>query len=160
MSNVHSLNADSSFEAASLLADLSATDLSRVEEVKVQLQADPQKIVVSETSHHTRLTALVNRIESLAKTYNETAIEKYRELTDDSLVKAEAASIAANEAFTSEPLDGIGSSTWKALWEAARQYSQKSAYPTKHFPNTDDAFCVLCQQPLDPNAVARLWQSG
>ena len=55
----------------------------------------------------------------------------------------------------SAKLGGVGASTWRALWEAARSYSQL-AYPQGSFPVTDDARCVLCHQELSADAQQRL----
>ncbi|MFT4010835.1 MAG: hypothetical protein QM655_12435, partial [Nocardioidaceae bacterium] len=69
----------------------------------------------------------------------------------------EAAKIASAKDFDAEPLPGVGSATWRALWEAARQYSTTEAYHEHDFPvTTDDAVCVLCQQPLSPDGSDRL----
>lgn len=152
---LHGITATSSHDEAARLAELSAAEVARVEELKLQLQADSQKTIATEESRRTRLTALVQRIERLATALSQTAVDSYRDVLETARVKAEAARIAATEAFTNEPLDGIGSPTWKALWEAARQYSETAAYPATSFPKTDDALCVLCQQSLEPDAVAR-----
>ena len=55
----------------------------------------------------------------------------------------------------SAKLDGIGSTTWRALWEAAKAYSQ-TAYPDQTFPVTEGSRCVLCHQELAPDAQQRL----
>lgn len=69
----------------------------------------------------------------------------------------EAASIAAADTFENDPLPGVGSETWRTLWEAARNYSLAEAYPTHDFPHTSGgAVCALCQQALDDPAKARL----
>ncbi len=52
-------------------------------------------------------------------------------------------------------LEGVGSSVWRAMWEAAREYSQQP-YPEKAFPVTDEARCVLCHQELSEEAQQRL----
>lgn len=64
-------------------------------------------------------------------------------------IAAEAAQVGAAQ------LDGVGSVTWRALWDAAKTYSQ-TAYPGQEFPVTDDARCVLCHQELAANAQHRL----
>ncbi len=47
-------------------------------------------------------------------------------------------------------LPGTGGQLWKALWSAAREYSENAAYHEHSFPNTDQSSkCVLCQQVLD-----------
>ena len=69
----------------------------------------------------------------------------------------QAADRAATRSFDTEPLVGIGSGAWRALWEAARSYSISEAYHDHEFPETGDgAVCVLCQQPLGADASDRL----
>lgn len=61
------------------------------------------------------------------------------------------------QSFESEPLSGIGTSPWKALWESARRFSKEHAYPSKPFPVVDgEARCVLCQQALEGDGRNRL----
>ena len=51
--------------------------------------------------------------------------------------------------FESEPLRGVGTSSWNALWESARRYSEEQAYPSQSFPFVGgDSRCILCQQTL------------
>jgi len=67
-----------------------------------------------------------------------------------------AAALAAKTAFQKEPLPGIGTEPWRLMFEYARKYSQ-IAYPELSFPVTGtDKVCVLCQQPLTPDASHRL----
>lgn len=68
-----------------------------------------------------------------------------------------AAQIASGKTFDNEPLVGVGSVAWRALWEAAREYSTTDAFHEHEFPVTrDGAICVLCQQPLNREAADRL----
>lgn len=69
----------------------------------------------------------------------------------------EAARIASAGTFDSEPLSSVGSDTWRALWEAAREFSSTDAYHDHEYPFTGEgSVCVLCQQPLAEQAVDRL----
>lgn len=52
-------------------------------------------------------------------------------------------------------LDHVGSDTWRAMWKAAREYSQ-DVYPAQPFPATEGARCVLCHQELSEVAQERL----
>lgn len=64
---------------------------------------------------------------------------------------------ASNSSFAEEPLSGVGSDTWRALWEAAENYSVAEAYSEDEFPATEDGnVCVLCQQPLQADGQERL----
>ncbi|MCG7442798.1 AAA family ATPase [Dermabacter vaginalis] len=78
-------------------------------------------------------------------------------LADSAAQLREAARIASSQSFDSEPLTSIGSTGWRALWEAAREYSRSEVYHDHDFPYTDDsAVCVLCQQTLSSEASNRL----
>ncbi len=60
------------------------------------------------------------------------------------------------ERQTPEPLSGVVSTNqWEILYNAAKRYSEEVAYPGEPFPKTTDALCVLCQQPLGLDAIAR-----
>ncbi|MDR6613809.1 AAA family ATPase [Leifsonia sp. 1010] len=68
-----------------------------------------------------------------------------------------AADLASKESFTDEPLDGVGSETWRVLWDAAEKYSVGEAYHEHEFPFVESgARCPLCQQPLQPDGAQRL----
>ena len=74
-----------------------------------------------------------------------------------SILKKEAADLAAEKVFSDSELEGIGSDVWKELWEAARNYSVSAAYKETEYPNvSDDSRCVLCHQSLTPEAKERL----
>jgi len=75
----------------------------------------------------------------------------------DAALKRETARVAAENAFSGEPLEGVGGAVWRALWDSARRYSSEVAYPDQPFPPSGvDAHCVLCQQPLDAEARDRM----
>jgi len=81
----------------------------------------------------------------------------YFDALRDSRAKKRAADNDAKIVFANAPLVGVGSETWKLLWQQARAYSEKFAYKDTAFPNTEtDARCVLCQQPLGVDAKQRL----
>jgi len=77
-------------------------------------------------------------------------------LKDQALEKRKIAIEGAKTLQDLSPLSGVGSDTWRALWYAARDYSNLEAYKDFKFPNnSDDARCVLCQQKLDSSARKR-----
>jgi hypothetical protein len=68
-----------------------------------------------------------------------------------------ASAVVAASADFGDELQGVGGTTWRALWEAARAYSTVDAYHGESFPVThDSARCPLCQQQLDAGARSRL----
>lgn len=113
-----------------------------------------EKARLVETSN--ALTKIADYLETLEAKIGVQAGERIAVLVKNAESAQEAANIASQRTFGDEPLSEVGSSVWRALWNAAESYS-KVAYPNHEFPNTSDgAVCVLCQQQLDADATDRL----
>lgn len=103
------------------------------------------------------LALFVESYESLKLALSEEEVAKLLELKRDSVAKRKAASEDAAKVFAGSALEGIGSASWRLMWDEARKYSEEAAYPEKDFPATGDGdLCVLCHQPLDDGAKSRL----
>jgi energy-coupling factor transporter ATP-binding protein EcfA2 len=98
--------------------------------------------------------------ETATTSLSDEALTTCTALRDAAAAARQAAKLAAGELFTDEPLLGIGSDSWRALWAAARDYSISEAYVGREFPvvtiDAGDAACVLCQQPLLADGAARM----
>jgi energy-coupling factor transporter ATP-binding protein EcfA2 len=125
---------------------------------------------LARTSDSTKATQEVARLEKVKGRVNNAAstasglVAACADLTNEAISKllaelnaaqlAHAAAVAERQ--TPEPLPGVASTNqWEILYKAAKRYSEEVAYPGEPFPKTSDALCVLCQQPLGPEAVAR-----
>lgn len=113
------------------------------------------------------VTALSTWVENLAaecinlgQAFGDAKLTEYRALKQQAIDARTAAGLKAADLFSSEPLPGVGSETWRRLWLAARDYSITDAFPEREFPvvSTLDttASCVLCQQPLSAEASTRM----
>lgn len=79
----------------------------------------------------------------------ESAEADLRAACDEALQLRVAADLVSSASFDDEPVSGVGSETWRALWEAARRFSEAEVYPDHTFPVIDDeALCPLCHQHL------------
>lgn len=75
----------------------------------------------------------------------------------DAKNKRIAAADDAKKVFAQAPLEGVGQTSWMALWEQARKYSELHAYPSAQFPALEEgSLCVLCQQELTDDGKKRL----
>jgi len=125
---------------------------------------------LARTSDSTKATQEVTRLDRIKGRVNDAVstalglVTEYADLTNEAIEKTlaelnaaqHAHTIAVAERQTPEPLRGVAStSQWEILYRAAKQYSEEIAYPGEPFPKTTDAVCVLCQQPLGDEAVAR-----
>jgi hypothetical protein len=101
--------------------------------------------------------ALAAHLESIENTLSPTAADRILTLKQRAMELRASADEVSSSSFADEPLPGVGSQTWRTMWEAAERYAQTEAYPDRDFPATeDDDVCVLCQQPLAQDAQARL----
>lgn len=92
---------------------------------------------------------LVNTMKSFHARLSDAQCEVILAAKNDSIEKRKAADEDAKKAFEKAPLEGIGTQSWRILWEAARTYSTQYAYKDDRFPNVKDgARCLLCQQDL------------
>ena len=142
-----------------------ATAWTPQDEVELLRQED-----LARTSDSTKATQEVTRLNKIKGRINnaiaseEVLIGKCTDLTNEAIEKvlselsaaqlAHASAVAERQ--TPEPLPGVASTNqWEILYQAAKQYSEEVAYPSESFPKISDAVCVLCQQPLEEEAIAR-----
>ena len=86
----------------------------------------------------------ISKIDSALSVANE---ESIKEAIDEAVVAEQSLSVVAEESAGNEPLPGVGSKTWQALYRAAQAYSVSEAYPGKPFPVVEsNSRCVLCMQ--------------
>ncbi len=144
-------------EVVERLAGLTAEEEARLQTLSTDLASDPARTVRQLQNQEARIKSAIKQIERLMAA----AVDETRTALRDThahLATARSAAAAASaDLFADEPLPDIGSDVWKALWEAARDYSHAAAYTDQPFPVTGiGAHCVLCQQPLSEDASKRL----
>lgn len=113
---------------------------------------DPAALARTKRSTKLQIDQLANLLQNASTAFSDERISGMRALQADTLTKRRIATESAH--IDAARLDGIGTDTWRALWEAARAYSQ-TVYPGRDFPVTDDALCVLCHQELGQDAQQR-----
>jgi energy-coupling factor transporter ATP-binding protein EcfA2 len=136
----------------------SEEDQTKLNGLEERLQTDdPSKLATTKRSHKTQIEDILNKITGALSALCSESCHKLDDLKIDARKKRQIATEGATQVLKSASLDGVGTDTWCALWEAARRYSEEKAYQTSTFPNTaDGAKCVLCQQLLLPEAQQRL----
>jgi energy-coupling factor transporter ATP-binding protein EcfA2 len=79
-------------------------------------------------------------------------------LKKEFITKRDAYLMAQDNLKGTNPLKGVGSETWRALWEAAKKYATTEIHPeNKNYPESESSeTCVLCQQSLSEDAKKRL----
>ena len=84
-------------------------------------------------------------------------LERVRGLFQIASGKRRAATEAAEILRSASAVNGVGGATWRAMWNAAREFAVAEAHPGTAFPFVGTAArCVFCQQELDAAARERL----
>lgn len=150
-----SLTADSTQETVTTLTSWSNDDQYALDRLADRLKtADPSALALKKRKEKDQASQLARQLEEAVNAVGREQLETIRSLQNDATRKRQTAMEAGE--IESAHLDGIGTETWKALWRAARQYSQ-TAYPGQSFPvGHEGARCLLCHQVLAPDARDRL----
>lgn len=115
------------------------------------------KLVESKKKKSRLLKEMVARIESSIFSTSHSEFERLLALKNNATDKRNVAIQSAKALTDTSKVEGIGTDTWKALWEAARRFSTEQAYSDLSFPNVDEgSVCVFCQQELSLEASKRL----
>ncbi|WP_409488538.1 AAA family ATPase [Pseudomonas promysalinigenes] len=140
--------------AVEQLLSWGSEDASSLEALNERLKTtDPASLAKQKRDTSVQLMHLINGVKKAAVAYGPVQAEIIRAQRSAASEKRQIAIEGAHA--KSAVLEGVGTSTWKAMWEAARAYSQ-IPYPRQLYPVTQDGRCVLCQQTLPPDAQQRL----
>ncbi|MFZ4550234.1 MAG: AAA family ATPase [Aquabacterium sp.] len=126
--------------------------------VKLLREDDPAKQATSLRRFATRVQGLEMELASLASALGDEQVAKLT-LAFEQLNAADGAMRLASQALQEggAALTGTGTDPWQVLVESAVAFAAQQAYPEHPFPGpSDGSKCVLCQQPLSPEAHKRL----
>lgn len=158
---LNSLSGDSTaedIETACSLPQTAQADLAACLAQEQRLSASSptkERALLAQRSSH--LTTINDHCKLVMSLLAKEAIDEVDGLKQKAIQLRAAAQTASADKFDSEPLAGIGSESWRVLWEAARAFSESEAYPEHEFPAThDEAVCVLCQQQLISEGADRM----
>ena len=137
--------------------DTSPETIDELREKEILLRkADTTKERKSLTRQAEKMESLCSHVEKLHSVLSDNSLADLQDSRDKLIQLQEAADLLARS-FESEPLTGVGNSSWKALWESARRFSEEHVYPNQVFPvRREGSRCVLCQHPLDSQSRDRL----
>jgi energy-coupling factor transporter ATP-binding protein EcfA2 len=158
LSSLSAATTDSALDAACALPGNVTEELERLAQEDARLrQSDPTKEKDRLLRTAEALDAAAGELTRLSGILGTDAEIALRALGTEAAQKRAAANVASSASFDHEPLPGVGSETWRALWGAARRFSETEAQPDHAFPAAEvEGHCPLCQQILTADANARL----
>lgn len=124
--------------------------LELVERLKTE---DPSALAQQKRRTQNELQKIITALQQASTAFGADNILALRKLKQEAASKRQIAIEGAK--VKSAELDGVGTGTWRAMWDAARIYSA-TPYPDIAFPATTDTRCLLCHQELSEDAQQRL----
>ncbi len=116
---------------------------------------DPKKQIMENNRKIESFKSLLNKLAALEDRLTGTILAKYLQIINNYIISKEALKHSSSSAFSDLPLEGIGNSSWKILWDSARKFYNQSTN-TNDFPNIkNNALCPLCLQELNEEALNR-----
>lgn len=154
---IAALKHDSDLKSIEALAKLTEEESARLVRLKEDLSKNPAKAAAEQTLKADNAKRLLDAVTVVERKTTDQALTAVAAAVREAVSKRQAARLAAERAFSGEPLKGIGGDVWRALWDSARRYSTQVAYPGQPFPPSQvDARCLLCQQPVEAEARERM----
>lgn len=123
-----------------------------------ELNANDTKVLARKSRNIAdRFDKLAAALEKAAEDLSDEVVTRVDQRLSELKDARDSVALQMGDLLPGDLLPGAGGGAWKVMWEAARAYSQESAYPGRTFPHTgEDARCVLCQQKVGEDAVDRL----
>jgi energy-coupling factor transporter ATP-binding protein EcfA2 len=152
-----SLKMDTKLGPLLALAAVSDQERERHQRLTEDLSKDPLKASAEQVVYADDLRQLAAALDQTHDENRDERLQALKSSASDARIKRAAAKLAADNAFGSASIPGVGGEAWRLLWNAARGYSEEVAYAGQPFPRTEDgSVCVLCHQPLTAKAGRRL----
>lgn len=117
---------------------------------------DPAKLAFTTNARASRYHQLTRRLEAMAVAFSPGKLASFITLRLEAIETEKAAEVARTKAFSNEPLNEVGTLTWRRLWDAARNYSVLARAGRPLTDTRQGELCLLCAQPLDDTAADRI----
>lgn len=158
------LGPNANLEALQQMASLSSEERKRIDELDteiVRLKAENlSKRITDLRLRVDDLELLIRRLRQAEIGLSEDIVEDVRLAVETYLKRQAAAHRIRVDQFKSEHFTKTGSDIWYRFIEAAKALADAEHTPDAPYPQTD-SHCLLCQQPLSPQAcdlLHQLWE--
>jgi len=156
------LNENVSPATVDKLADLSAEELAKLEDLRGKIAAakvnDPARTAALLDKRANAIDELATTLEQRASRIDERAVSDLLALHEE-IARLSTAADELARLISHTSTFPVGGHAWRAMWTAAQTYVQSLSDGGLAFPpgsDVGDAHCPLCQQALTPEARRRL----
>lgn len=139
-----------------MLAVWNEKDEADLQAIKLELGSDPALVKRVKEATKSTVETLIADANAIFDAIGNAGVEKLKEAQQKAAATRDAARAAASALATESAVPQLGSETWRQMLMYARDFAAE-AYPALVPPQLATAdTCVLCHQPLDGQAQARL----
>jgi energy-coupling factor transporter ATP-binding protein EcfA2 len=137
--------------------DFTEKDSKELSLLGERLSESPLELASKKQKRTIQMELLIKNVTMAAEFVSSESVTVLEQLEADALQKRKVARQSAVAIVNETSFNGFGSGTWKAMWQAARKYSEQNAYVDAGYPVVEqDSKCVLCEQDLGETAKQRL----
>lgn len=156
---LENLNSNSTLDELRAESIWNSTKSSRIEELIIEIDklkaTDPKKSLKENEEKIKRFEILQSKFQVLENQLTGAILIDLKLTLNNLVTTSEALKESSEKAFAELPIEGVGNSSWKLLWESARKFYNIST-ETENFPEVnEDSNCPLCLQDLDEDAKNR-----
>lgn len=153
------LNSETTLDELRAEAIWNSTKNSRIEELNKEIDklkaTDPKKSLKENEEKIKRFEILQTKFQTLENNLTGEILIGLKQTLNNLVTTNTALKESSEKAFSELPIEGVGNSSWKLLWESARKFYNESTQ-TESFPEVnEDSNCPLCLQDLDEDAKNR-----
>lgn len=153
------LNSETTLDELRAEAIWNTAKNSRLEELIKKIDklkaTDPQKTLKDNEDKIKRFEVLLNKFQNLENNLTGEKLKDLQQILNNLVTTGEALKESSEKAFSELPIERVGNSSWKLLWESARRFYNEST-ETENFPKVDgESSCPLCFQVLGEDAKKR-----
>lgn len=153
------LNAETNLDELRAESIWNSTKDSRIEQLIKEIEklnaTDPKKNLKENEEKIKRFEILQKKFQTLEDNLTGQILIDLKQSLNNFVTTSKALKESSEKAFSDLPIEGVGNSSWKLLWESARKFYNEST-ETENFPEINkDSNCPLCLQDLDEDAKNR-----
>ena len=156
---LNNLNSETTLDVLRAEAIWSSTKKARIEELIKQIDklkaTDPKKTLKGNEDKIKRFDILQKKFQTLENNLIGEKLKELQQTLNNLVTTNEALKESSEKAFSELPIEGVGNSSWKLLWESARKFYNENT-ETENYPEVnEDSNCPLCFQGLGEDAKNR-----
>ena len=131
-------------------------DTKQLVTLELALAASPGMIAARARRMKAAFEAYIIQINSIESVLPRDAATRIKDLRTQEIAAAQAVKLAASSQFDALPLQGVGDSPWRMMYDHAKAFAASLDVSATKLPDDEGKNCLLCQEPLTAKGAERV----